>query len=60
LPKRCFVGKTIIVRYHMFYKLWFVVRVKQWNQVSSIKKCVKNDSYETITQQLMASKITHS
>jgi len=44
----------------MFYKLWFVVRVKQWNQVSSIKKCVKNDSYETITQQLMASKITHS
>jgi len=30
----------------VFYKLWFVTLVKQWNQVSSIY--VKNDCYETI------------
>jgi len=32
----------------VFYKLWFVTLVKQWNQASSIKKYVKNDCYETI------------
>jgi len=28
------------VRYHVFYKLWFVIAtlVKQWNHVSSIEK----------------------
>jgi len=25
LPKHCFVGETVIVRYHVFYKLWFVI-----------------------------------
>jgi len=47
LPKHCFVGITVTERYHVFYKLWFVTKVKQWNQVSSVEKYMKNDCYET-------------